>query len=243
MINPTNCSPFTVASQGIGDQGTAADFSSYFQAVNCATLPFKPKMTISQLGGRKATTRGQESPAALRSDDPPRRRQHQIARRHPAERLRDRPAPPRQHLLRERTGRKPVRRPPADRHGDNDDAAARTAALGPGLRGLGLRRPAAPRLHPRRPGHPRAPGPKPRRSQGGRHCRRPSRSSPTPRSATSGSPSSAASRATWSTPAISAPTPVTKVEYIGQNGKTRTQKIKLKAPCSKRRASTKRDHR
>ena len=36
-INPTNCSPFTVDSQGIGDQGTVTDFSSYFQVVNCAT--------------------------------------------------------------------------------------------------------------------------------------------------------------------------------------------------------------
>ena len=35
-INPTNCSPFSVDSQGIGDQGTVADFSSYFHAVNCA---------------------------------------------------------------------------------------------------------------------------------------------------------------------------------------------------------------
>jgi hypothetical protein len=55
-INPTNCSPFSVDSQGIGDQGTVTDFSSYFQAVNCATLPFRPKMRIQQLG-RKATGR------------------------------------------------------------------------------------------------------------------------------------------------------------------------------------------
>ena len=35
-INPTNCdAAFTVDSQGIGDQGTVTDFSSYFQAVNC----------------------------------------------------------------------------------------------------------------------------------------------------------------------------------------------------------------
>ncbi|HEY5052249.1 MAG TPA: hypothetical protein VII45_02455 [Solirubrobacterales bacterium] len=60
MINPTNCSPFTVDSQGIGDQGTVADFSSYFQAVNCTTLPFKPKMTIAQLGSRKQTKRNQD---------------------------------------------------------------------------------------------------------------------------------------------------------------------------------------
>jgi len=56
-INPTNCSPFTVASQGIGDEGTVADFYSGFQAVNCATLAFKPKMRVKQLGGRKATSR------------------------------------------------------------------------------------------------------------------------------------------------------------------------------------------
>jgi hypothetical protein len=51
IINPTNCSPFSIASQGIGDQGTVADFSSYFHAVNCATLGFAPKMTMTQVGG------------------------------------------------------------------------------------------------------------------------------------------------------------------------------------------------
>jgi hypothetical protein len=56
-INPTNCSPFTVDSQGIGDQGTVTDFSSYFQVVNCAGLPFKPKMAIRQLN--KKTRRAQ----------------------------------------------------------------------------------------------------------------------------------------------------------------------------------------
>ena len=57
-INPTNCSPFTVDSQGIGDQGTVTDFSSYFQVVNCDRLAFKPKMTVRQIG-RKATRRSQ----------------------------------------------------------------------------------------------------------------------------------------------------------------------------------------
>ena len=55
----------------------------------------------------------------------------------------------------------------ADRHGEHDDAAARPAALGPGLRGLRLRRPAAARLHPQRPGQPACRGPKPRRVKGG----------------------------------------------------------------------------
>jgi hypothetical protein len=59
MVNPTNCSPFSVTSQGIGDQGTVASFSSYFQAVNCFSLPFAPHMKMKQLGGHKATQRSQ----------------------------------------------------------------------------------------------------------------------------------------------------------------------------------------
>jgi hypothetical protein len=57
MINPTNCSPFSVDSQGIGDQGTVANFSSYFHVDNCSTLGFKPKMAIRLLGGHKQTQR------------------------------------------------------------------------------------------------------------------------------------------------------------------------------------------
>ncbi len=56
-INPTNCDEHFVDSQGIGDQGTVTDFSSRFQTVNCATLPFKPRMAVRQFGGRKATAR------------------------------------------------------------------------------------------------------------------------------------------------------------------------------------------
>ncbi len=56
-INPTNCSTFSVDSQGIGDQGTVTDFSSSFNAVNCSALPFKPSMTVRQLGTRKDTKR------------------------------------------------------------------------------------------------------------------------------------------------------------------------------------------
>jgi hypothetical protein len=59
-INPTNCSPFSIASQGVGDQGAVANFSSYFHVVNCATLPFKPSMTIKQLGGKGKTARAQD---------------------------------------------------------------------------------------------------------------------------------------------------------------------------------------
>jgi hypothetical protein len=37
-----------VDSQGIGDQGTVADFSSYFQAADCAPLGFAPQMSMVQ---------------------------------------------------------------------------------------------------------------------------------------------------------------------------------------------------
>jgi hypothetical protein len=50
MINPTHCGNMSIASRGIGDQGTAADFSSYFHSVNCANLGFKPTMTVRQVG-------------------------------------------------------------------------------------------------------------------------------------------------------------------------------------------------
>jgi hypothetical protein len=55
-INPTNCTPMSVDSQGIGDQGAIAAFSSPFTAVNCSTLGFKPRMAIRQIG-RKGTRR------------------------------------------------------------------------------------------------------------------------------------------------------------------------------------------
>ncbi|MBS1885805.1 MAG: hypothetical protein JSU06_01310 [Actinobacteria bacterium] len=60
MLNPTNCSPFSVKSQGIGDQGTAAEFSSYFHVNNCQTMPFKPTMKIRQLGGKGQTKRAKD---------------------------------------------------------------------------------------------------------------------------------------------------------------------------------------
>ena len=65
MINPTNCSPFSVGSEGIGNQGTVASFSSFFQTVDCSTLGFAPKMTITQLGGHRATKRSQDPSLAI----------------------------------------------------------------------------------------------------------------------------------------------------------------------------------
>ena len=65
MINPTNCSTLSVASQGVGDQGTVANFSSYFHVDNCASLPFTPRMSITQLGGHKATARSKDPSLAI----------------------------------------------------------------------------------------------------------------------------------------------------------------------------------
>jgi hypothetical protein len=59
MINPTNCRPMTVDSQGIGDQGSVVGFSSYFQAANCAPLPFAPKMSVRKVG-KGATGRSKD---------------------------------------------------------------------------------------------------------------------------------------------------------------------------------------
>jgi hypothetical protein len=64
-INPTNCAPLSVDSQGIGDQGTVTDFSSYFHVVNCQSLPFKPKMTFRVLGGNKKTHRSANPPLQI----------------------------------------------------------------------------------------------------------------------------------------------------------------------------------
>jgi hypothetical protein len=49
----------------VGDQGTVADFSSRFNAVNCSTLGFGPKMTIRALGGKKKTRRNQNPPMRI----------------------------------------------------------------------------------------------------------------------------------------------------------------------------------
>src|SRR5215203_3857194 len=56
-IKPSSCKPMSIDSQGIGDQGTVTDFSSYFNAVNCGALPFKPKMSLRLIGARNQTKR------------------------------------------------------------------------------------------------------------------------------------------------------------------------------------------
>ena len=71
MINPTNCSTFPVVSEGVGNQGTAASFSSGFEAVNCSGLPFSPNLSITQLGGHKATARSKDPSLAVELNTQP----------------------------------------------------------------------------------------------------------------------------------------------------------------------------
>ncbi len=51
MFNPTNCSPLSVDGAIAGSEGAKAVVSSRFQAADCASLPFKPKFTVSTWGG------------------------------------------------------------------------------------------------------------------------------------------------------------------------------------------------
>ncbi|MFI4977607.1 MAG: hypothetical protein ACHQC8_02850 [Solirubrobacterales bacterium] len=56
MFNPTNCQPLVVNATLRSVQGATAAMSSPFQSANCATLPFKPKLTaLTQARTSKAS--------------------------------------------------------------------------------------------------------------------------------------------------------------------------------------------
>ena len=203
IANPTNCGPFAVASQGIGDQGTVADFASPFQAVNCYALPFGPKFAVRQLGGHKATPRSKNP--ALRFDLFTRTGDANIrlCRRDPAEsRSRSTSDTSATSARRHSWPRNTARAWAADRRGLRRHAAPRAAPEGPGLRRLGLRKAAARRLHPRRPGDDHA-GSRILLGERTTENHRPWLSR-TPRWGTSASTSSAGRRAISSTPGICA---------------------------------------
>jgi hypothetical protein len=67
MINPTNCKPMAVGSQGIGNQGSVTNFSSYFQAIDCSPLAFKPRMSMVQKGGGTARSKNPSIEFQLRT--------------------------------------------------------------------------------------------------------------------------------------------------------------------------------
>jgi hypothetical protein len=61
MLNPTNCSPLSINATASGVQGATAALSTRFQAANCASLPFSPKVAAS-IGVSR------QSAATLRTD-------------------------------------------------------------------------------------------------------------------------------------------------------------------------------
>jgi hypothetical protein len=52
-LNPTSCDPMTVDAGATGSGGAVAHPSSRFQAVNCSSLRFRPKLSLSLKGGTK----------------------------------------------------------------------------------------------------------------------------------------------------------------------------------------------
>ena len=67
ILNPTNCQPMSVLSKGIGAEGSTTEFSSYFQAANCADLAFKPQMSVKYLSGGKARAKNASLEFALKT--------------------------------------------------------------------------------------------------------------------------------------------------------------------------------
>jgi hypothetical protein len=56
MLNPSSCSTKQVAADIQSAAGTNARVANHFQAVNCATLPYKPKLKLRLTGRRQVTT-------------------------------------------------------------------------------------------------------------------------------------------------------------------------------------------
>ena len=50
IFNPTNCTPLAASGTVASTQGAGASVSSRFQAADCASLPFKPRFTVSTWG-------------------------------------------------------------------------------------------------------------------------------------------------------------------------------------------------
>ncbi len=52
-LNPTNCDPFAIAAQISGDEGALSTAKEHFQVANCASLPFKPTLSIGFTGSTR----------------------------------------------------------------------------------------------------------------------------------------------------------------------------------------------
>jgi hypothetical protein len=60
-LNPTSCADKTISASLSSTQGASADVSAPFQALECASLGFRPRM-VMRVGGRGHTHAGQTSP-------------------------------------------------------------------------------------------------------------------------------------------------------------------------------------
>jgi hypothetical protein len=70
-LNPTSCAEKSITATLTSTQGATANLSDRFQAADCASLGFKPKM-VMRVGGRGHTRAGKTSPFATRLTMPPR---------------------------------------------------------------------------------------------------------------------------------------------------------------------------
>ena len=66
MINPTNCAPMSVDSQGIGDQGALTELLLLLPGDQLRQPPVRTDFSVREPGGRKSTLRGKNP--ALRFD-------------------------------------------------------------------------------------------------------------------------------------------------------------------------------
>ena len=98
MINPTNCSAFSVGSEGIGDQGTRGRLQLLLPGGQLLDARLHPEDDDHPTRRPQVHGPGQGPEPAVRPKHHPRRRQPQIGDGHPAEGLRDRPGTPRQPL-------------------------------------------------------------------------------------------------------------------------------------------------
>ena len=71
FLNPTSCAEKRITGTLTSTEGTRANVSDRFQAVECASLAFKPRM-VMRVGGRGHTRRNQTSPFTTRLTMPQR---------------------------------------------------------------------------------------------------------------------------------------------------------------------------
>ena len=215
------------------------DFSSYFHAVNCAALGFKPKMAIRQLGGRRSTHRAanpalqfdlntRPGDANIKSLSVTLPSAFEIDQRHLGNLCTEKELATTECAGRQQIGKATTTTPLLDQ-----------PLCGPGLRGLGLGRPAAPGLPPQRPGQPRARAPKPRPSTAAA-CRR---RCPVVPDAPVGhfrlTVFGGKQGYLANTRDLCGHKPVAKVGYTAQNRRTLNQSVTMKVACNnaKKRAA------